>query len=737
MKQTFFKRGWLVVAAALTMVFTSCNKEDDIVIDNTLQGNQTIHLSVSAGISDNTTTRSIVDTSTGKRVLKFTMGDKIYVRAEISGSPSKIVAGYLDVENVPADGATSASFTGDLTVYETSDKQNFTESTYNFSDSNNPLAECSSINGTLVHKDAGDAIVIDNYKQISYSDITMAATVNELMTTSLALYGNYDQKTKTFSFSTTQEESVLPIFNCTFSGLEAGATYAVFPMSGKDANNLVTPNSIGNVTADKDGTVNFAYCFSTNSKEIYIAVCLHNLNSPYDCKQVDLGSKTFASKVYNVKRTANSNAKSSSTQSFPTITGASFSAMNGENEYVIDGNGGTIEAAIGGTANGMAIVFQNYTSATVTLNYDLEATYDNAFLNFEEKDKDVNVILNGSSSLSSTASSKCIYSNGNLYFSGNGTLTTHATTMYSCALEAPNYPSGKDSGNQYEFNELDPLDISSLLAAPGCVVKRKLKRASVNDYKWNYTVSQPLFVKHSNGTTEYITSDYTAQNGDLLSGTMIEPCKISIADKATVTLAGVSINAGETWKNDAYKYAGITCLGNATLVLADGTENVVTALGSSYPGIHAAYKVGKSTYTLTITGNGKLIASALSVGYGAGIGGADGKDFGNISIEGGDISATGYGRGAGIGAAGGSVICGTIIITEGIKKVTANKNCYSPHCIGLGDGGICQAVLIDGVDASSRDWDGTGMEHLVLERSNSAKNGNSIYYKTWTLTRKQ
>ena len=233
-----------------------------------------------------------------------------------------------------------------------------------------------------------------------------------------------------------------------------------------------------------------------------------------------------------------------------------------------------------------------------------------------------------------------------------------------------------------------------------------------------------------------LTSDYTTQWGDFLTGTLHQNVKISIGPGLSVMLGGVSINADEAWTSTYGGYAGLTCLADANIILADGTENVVTATGYDYPGILVPHCKTGAENTLFITGDGKLVASALKGRYGAGIGGQSGKDCGNIYIEGGDITATGYNGAAGIGAGGSGGWCGTITITEGIRKVTANKDAYAPHCIGIGSGGYCPSVTIDGVDASSNDWDGSGMEHLQLERSGPTKNGSSIYYKTWTLTRK-
>ena len=82
-----------------------------------------------------------------------------------------------------------------------------------------------------------------------------------------------------------------------------------------------------------------------------------------------------------------------------------------------------------------------------------------------------------------------------------------------------------------------------------------------------------------------LTEDYTAKNGDVLTGTLdgqTQPYKITIADGATVTLAGVTINGVNS---DSYEWAGLTCEGSATIILKDDTENTVKGFDENYPGI--------------------------------------------------------------------------------------------------------------------------------------------------------
>ena len=248
-----------------------------------------------------------------------------------------------------------------------------------------------------------------------------------------------------------------------------------------------------------------------------------------------------------------------------------------------------------------------------------------------------------------------------------------------------------------------------------------------------------------------LTENTELKDGDVLKGTLASNVKISIADGATVTLDGVTING----VNDSnYEWAGITCLGDATIILS-GT-NTVKGFYQDYPGIQAA-----ADKTLIINGTGSLTASSYGKGagiggannvacgnieiqggtitatsgeYGAGIGGGDRADCGNITISGGTVTATGGARGAGIGGgrrgpnngscgniliSGGTVTatggehaagigggrgynnttfssCGTITITSGVTKVTATMGDGATYSIGAGKYGTCGTVTIGG-----------------------------------------
>ena len=217
-----------------------------------------------------------------------------------------------------------------------------------------------------------------------------------------------------------------------------------------------------------------------------------------------------------------------------------------------------------------------------------------------------------------------------------------------------------------------------------------------------------------------LTGDYEAQNGDVLTGET-SSYKVTIAAGATVTLDGATISSVD--------YC-IKCAGDATIILKDGTTNTLTSSSGEYP----ALWIGDANTTLTIQGS----TGVLNVASGpncAGIGGGymnANSTCGNISIEGGVITAQGgYGAagigsdstpatcgdiiitggtitakggssaagiGAGYGGGGSPAVCGAITIANTVTKVTATKGSDASHSIGkgAGDDASCGTVTIGG-----------------------------------------
>ena len=184
---------------------------------------------------------------------------------------------------------------------------------------------------------------------------------------------------------------------------------------------------------------------------------------------------------------------------------------------------------------------------------------------------------------------------------------------------------------------------------------------------------------------QWAAGNLELKDGDHVYGTLSGNYKVTIENKvggATVTLDNVTINGVNEY---SYGWAGITCLGDATIILADGTTNTVKGFYNRYPGIHVP-----SGSTLIIQGTGTLNAS--SNGMGAGIGAGRSIACGNIIINSGTITATGGTDAAGIGCSNGAS-CGTISITGGTVEARGGMN-------GAGVGGStdtsCGNITISG-----------------------------------------
>lgn len=255
--------------------------------------------------------------------------------------------------------------------------------------------------------------------------------------------------------------------------------------------------------------------------------------------------------------------------------------------------------------------------------------------------------------------------------------------------------------------------------------------AQNNIYTLDLTLSKQL-----SGTIDLatVTSDIVIANGSTVTGTLGGNYKVSIAAGASVTLNDVTINGGNEYN---YKWAGITCEGNATIIIS--STNTVKGFYSWYPGIQA----GPVGTTLTIDGKGSLTATAgdnaaaigsgyyhsscgnitinggtinASSGYnGAGIGsGFDHSSCGNITINGGNITASAGTRGTGIGSGYHQSSCGDITINGGTINASSGINGAG---IGSGfDSSTCGDIEITGgnITASAGGQGagiGSGYEH--------------------------
>lgn len=204
-----------------------------------------------------------------------------------------------------------------------------------------------------------------------------------------------------------------------------------------------------------------------------------------------------------------------------------------------------------------------------------------------------------------------------------------------------------------------------------------------------------------------LIADYTAQDGDILTGTTNHG--IIIPDGATITLHNAKILRSEQWDTP------VKCNGSATIAIDDASINEIKNTHNSYrsvPGID----IGPFGSTLTINGNtgsltvqggycsagigaqsesagnivingGSLIVKSGTDGVGIGLDNSSTTNYkmGNITINGGDITING--GSAGIGATDDHTSCETITINDGTVNVVASFT---------GIGGKCTAIKIKG-----------------------------------------
>lgn len=284
-------------------------------------------------------------------------------------------------------------------------------------------------------------------------------------------------------------------------------------------------------------------------------------------------------------------------------------------------------------------------------------------------------------------------------FDGNG--GTGSMSDLTLALGEPKIlPANAFSNTNYTFAGWSTTANSDMEYYNGQTV---MNLATTN----NATVTLYAVWKDPNETITSSTGEIKVYDGQTLTGEGGANTHVTIADGATVTLNGVTITSITNDVN--HNWAGITCEGDATIILADGTTNTVKGGYGEYPGVYVP--AGK---TLTIQGDGSLNAS--SNGYAAGIGAGYDTDMscGNIIIEGGNITATGGSRSAGIGSN-----CGNITISGG--SVTATGGSHAAG-IGAGKSRKCGDITISGgtINATGGDY-GAGIGAGYGDNSNSSK----------------
>ena len=426
----------------------------------------------------------------------------------------------------------------------------------------------------------------------------------------------------------------------------------------------------------------------------------------------------------------------------PTITGTAATPYDNNSYMEVDVEENPAALGISGYSENYSFILSH--GGTVTLDNVTAQVESDEFVRLDAA-ADLDVVLTGTNSLNcGTYWAIHINNNGNLRLSCTGasaTLTVTTTNASLCGIRGSNYTADcSPSDPEYNhYSTTTELDVTTQLAAPGFVVTRSARMDNADGtYSWTYTVEDHRV--HLNS----LTSSYTAQDGDVLTGELPGNLELNIADGATVTLAGMTHHAG-------HYINGISCEGSANIILAEGTTNDLTKGDEgSYLGILIDCS---GAATLTISGTGKLLASGgvqcagigsrrathnivinggnitATGGHNApGIGSCNNALIGNITINGGTVTATGSSSAAGIGAAVNGSHCTGITIGSDITSVSIRKG-QGASVFFSADG--ANSVTIDGQNSFLFATSTTQFPNL-----DSTLSTTTDYNDTWTLTHK-
>ena len=215
-----------------------------------------------------------------------------------------------------------------------------------------------------------------------------------------------------------------------------------------------------------------------------------------------------------------------------------------------------------------------------------------------------------------------------------------------------------------------------------------------------------------------IGSNYEVGPYDILKGNLSSGKSITIPDGVNVAFDWITTDRT------------ITCSGDATIYLTDGSTNTVNLLSTYYA---AGIKVGGTGTTLTIdaetagTGNLTVKGGENAAGIGTGHASSGNITCGDITINGGTVNANGgkYGAGIGTGHAESDKqnTCGAITINGGTVNAIGGQ---SGAGIGTGNSqsnNTCDAITINGGKVNATGGDkaagiGTGFCGVNSYKSN-------------------
>lgn len=156
-------------------------------------------------------------------------------------------------------------------------------------------------------------------------------------------------------------------------------------------------------------------------------------------------------------------------------------------QYQVSPSGDVIDFILSGNSSAYTFNLRPSTSATVHLNGLNALNADQSSFIYSEGSGTLTLDLTGSNTIYCRNWRQCIYSEGNLKLSGNGTLTVTSNNVNRVGIYGYNY---NITNNNNAVTD-GTADVSTL-AAPGSTVTRSAMTNNNNGtYTWTYTVTTP------------------------------------------------------------------------------------------------------------------------------------------------------------------------------------------------------------------------------------------------------
>ena len=235
---------------------------------------------------------------------------------------------------------------------------------------------------------------------------------------------------------------------------------------------------------------------------------------------------------------------------------------------------------------------------------------------------------------------------------------------------------------------------------------------------------------------KFFKDDYTVEDGEILTGTLKKKYHLIIPDGYTVTLFNATIKHGS--KNRTTP--AIECLGNATIIIADGTKNSVkTVVNNVYqtaitvPDKNLIIKGQiNGTGKLSISGYAGVSAPSLSIEGGNTVicakeTGYNGEAADGINVSGGTLdvkSKTANGIFGKLLVTGGKVTVGTSGKVSGVAAISGNCSISGGTITAKAAKGV---AIIGKVSASGGTLSATSKKTKAIDGVISLENGMKLY----------